>query len=330
MSSKFTKAVSRQAFFKACLYSKQGRGKTLTALLWAEGLAKRDGKRIAMVDTELGSDFYAMDIPERQVHPKAFDFDVLNTRSIMETVEAVESIDPNEHSVIILDSMTHLWESTTGAYNGKRMSNGGIPVQAWGDIKKPYKKLMSLLVDGNFHAIICGREGVIMEKDEDGDTEVVGSKIKAEGETGYEPHIMGRLFHATAEGTQVNNVVSVFFEKDRTGVLSGKTIEWPNYSTIEPIVRYLNGSHQGSIGTAEQNTEKDQAAIEAQAEKQERERTMLFEQIRTAIQSARTIEELQAAWSLTKGKKTKLGSEFEKLESNKNERKLELVAAEVI
>jgi NTP pyrophosphatase (non-canonical NTP hydrolase) len=34
-----------------------------------------------------------MDIPERTVHPKAFDFDRLITRSLMETLEVVEALD---------------------------------------------------------------------------------------------------------------------------------------------------------------------------------------------------------------------------------------------
>ena len=326
--SKFVKAVSRQAFFKACLYSKQGRGKTLTALLWAEGLAARDKKRIAFVDTELGSEFYAMDIPERAVHPAAFDFDRLVTRSIMETIEAVESIDPVEHSVVVIDSITHLWEAAMAAYGGRRMSNGGIPIQAWGDIKKPYKKLMSLLVDGNFHAIINGREGVIMEKDEDGDSEVIGTKVKAEGETGYEPHILGRMLHTTDDHGH-NNVVSVFFEKDRSGILAGKTIAWPNYATIEPVVRYLTGSVQGTVGTPEVNAEKDAEAIETAAQVAEREKTAMFEQIRDAIQNSRTIEELKMAFELTKGKKTKLGEFYEKLAVAKDLRKSELMSKEV-
>jgi len=329
MASKFTKAVAKQAFFKCCLYSKQGRGKTLTALLWAEGLAARDNKRIALVDTELGSEFYVMDIPDRAVHPKAFDIDRLVTRSIMETIEAIEGIDPAVHGVVILDSITHLWDAAMAAYSGKRMSNGAIPIQAWGDIKRPYKRLMSLLVDGNFHVIICGREGVIMEKDGDGDNEVVGTKVKAEGETGYEPHILGRMLHTSDEHNH-NNVVSVFFEKDRTGILSGKTIAWPNYATIEPIVKYLTGSQQGTVGTPEDNAEKDAAAIENAEQRTIRDRETLFEQIRTAIQGSASLEALKSAWDLTKGKKGKLGEFHDQLTTIKDARKSELMRAQEV
>lgn len=324
MSSFFTKAKSEQAFFKVGLYGKTGSGKTLTALLWAEGLAARDNKRIAYIDTERGTEFYAMDIPERKVHPKAFDFDRLITRSIMETVEAIESVDPAVHSVIVIDSITHLWEAAKASYIGKLMSNGQIPVQAWGGIKKPYKKLMSLFLDGNFHAIICGREGVEMEDDDEGNSKVVGTKMKAEGETSYEPHALGRM--RPERDDDGGHIIRVFFEKDRSGILAGRTIEWPSYGTIEPIIAYLNGTQQGKLGSVEENAERDALAKAAQAEKETNERQALFNQIRTALVSAVDADQLKAAWSLTKGKKGRLGEElFGQLETEKESRKAHMM-----
>lgn len=326
--SKFQKAKSEQAFFKAGLYGKAGTGKTLTSLLWAEGLAARENKRIAYIDTERGTEFYAMDIPERKVHPKAFDFDRLITRSIMETIEAIESIDPKEHGVIVIDSITHLWEAARAAYTGKLTSQGGIPINAWQGVKKPYKTLMSLFLDGNFHGIVCGREGVVMEEDEDGDTKVVGTKMKAEGETPHEPHILGRM--RPERDSQGGYIIKVFFEKDRSGILSGRTLEWPNYETIAPVVNYLSGKQQGQLGTLESNAEKDAAAQEAAAEKAKAEKHSLFEQVRTAIIGAQTADALKTAWSLTKGKKGFLGEElYSQLETIKDTRKSELMGVAV-
>ncbi len=320
----FSKAASNQAFLKIGLYGKAGTGKTLTSLLFAEGLAARDSKRVAYIDTERGTEFYSLDIAERTVHPKAFDFDRLITRSIMETVEAVESIDSEEYSVIVIDSITHLWEAAIAAYSGKKMSNGGIPIQAWGAIKKPYKRLMSILLDGNFHAIICGREGVSMEEDADGETHVTGSKMKAEGETPHEPHILARMRpERDAEG---GYIIKAFFEKDRSGILSGRTIEWPKYSTIAPVVNYLNGTQQGKLGSEEEIAERDAAAQETQAQRAAGERESLFGQIMKAVNDAGTVQSLRTAWDLTKGKKTKLGDDFmAKLESAKEAKKADLM-----
>src|SRR2546430_9051131 len=45
-------------------------------------ISKVRSKRIAYVDTERGTDFYAQEVKDRQVHPAAFDFDALYTKSI--------------------------------------------------------------------------------------------------------------------------------------------------------------------------------------------------------------------------------------------------------
>lgn len=323
MASKFTKAKSEQAFFKVGLYGSTGSGKTFTTLLWAEGLARKEGKRIAYIDTEHGTDFYAMEIPERKVHPATFDFDRLVTRSIMETVEAIESIDPKEYGVVVIDSITHLWEAAKAAYGGKMMANGAIPIQAWGSIKKPYKKLMTLFLDGKFHAIVCGREGIVMEEDEDGETKVTGHKMKSEGETPYEPHILGRM---TPERTKTGEyIIKVFFEKDRSGILTGRTFAWPTYEVIAPVVAYLSGDRQGTVGTLDDAAEKDIAAKEREDDAAARERQTLFEQIRMAILGARTLDELNAASSLMKGKKNKLGDKWDELAAEGARRKNELV-----
>lgn len=317
------KAKCEQAYTKIALYGKTGSGKTLTSLLWAEGLSAIDGRRIAFIDTERGSEFYCLDIPDRIVHPKAFDFDRLITRSLMETLEVVESLDPKVYGVLVIDSITHLWEAARAAYNGKMLPNGGIPIQAWQQIKKPYKRLMSLFLDGSFHAILCGREGVVMEQDEDGEMRVTGTKLKAEGETPHEPHVLGRMCPERDE--KGGYIIKVFFEKDRSGILTGKEFLWPTYQTIAPVVSYLCGGEQGKIGMPEEAAERDVSAQQAAQEKADRERKELFDQIKTALVGAKSKEQLQTAWSLTNGKKTRLGDEFmTQLLAVKDSRKAEL------
>lgn len=324
-SSRFTKAKSEQGFLKLGLYGQTGSGKSFTALLFAEGLAAREKKRIAYIDTERGTEFYSMDIKERRVHPAAFDFDRMISRSLMETLEAAESLDAEQYGVLVVDSITHLWDAAKAAYTGKVTSKGGIPVQAWGGIKKPYKRLMSILLDGNYHVIICGREGVVLEDSEDGDLKVIGAKMKAEGETPHEPHILGRMQPNRDE--QGGYVIRVFFEKDRSGILTGRTFEWPNYETIAPVVAYLRGGEQGKLGTPEENAARDAEAQERAEVAQAEERRALFDQIRAALVNAKNKEELKAAWSLTTGKKGKLGDELhDQLATIKDTRKAELLA----
>src|SRR3989304_10153174 len=99
----FKKAKAEQAAIKMGIYGPSGSGKTFTALLLAEGLAEISGKRIAFVDTERGTDFYCKEVPARKIHPNAFDFDALNTKSITEIISAIKGLDPKVYGVVVID-----------------------------------------------------------------------------------------------------------------------------------------------------------------------------------------------------------------------------------
>jgi hypothetical protein len=326
MASKFTKAKSERGYLKCALYGKTGSGKTLTSLIWAEYLASLSGKKVYYIDTERGTEYYSMSIPERKCHPQAFDFERLITRSLMETLEAVEEpAQTPDCGVLVIDSITHIWEAARNAYQGKKMSNDQIPIQAWNGIKKPYKRLMSLFIDGNFHAILCGREGIVMEESEDGEMKVTGTKLKAEGETPHEPDILGRMI--PERDSKGKYIIQVFFEKDRSGILTGKTFKEPTAEVIAPIVAYLTGGDQGKIGTPEDAAEKDMAMQEAATKKAESDRKSIYELIRVALVNATTADQLKTAWELTSGKKGKLGELYDQLVAIKDARKAEIMEA---
>jgi hypothetical protein len=205
----FQRAKAEQAAIKMGIYGPPGAGKTFTSLLMAEGLASLSGKRIAYVDTERGTDFYCKAVASRSVHPEAFDFDALYTRSLTEVVSAVKSLKPETYGVVVIDSITHLWEAAMAAYNGPKTKQGGIPMHAWGRIKKPYKELMTLLLNSSLHVFILGRQGNVFEEDEETEElKKVGVKMKAEGETPYEPHILIRM---EAERPQKTNEIATIY-----------------------------------------------------------------------------------------------------------------------
>lgn len=129
----FRKAKAEQAALKMGLYGAPGSGKTFTSLLIAEGLADLTKKRVAYVDTEHGTDFYCQAVADRGVHPEAFDFDAIYTRSLTETIEETKKLDPKEHGVVVVDSFTHLWEAAQAAYSGNVNRAGQIPFHAWGN-----------------------------------------------------------------------------------------------------------------------------------------------------------------------------------------------------
>ena len=284
----FRKAKAEQAALKIGQYGPPGSGKTFTSLLIAEGLAKLSGKRIAYVDTEHGTDFYCQEVPTRKIHPGAFDFDAVYTRSLTEVIGAVKGLSTEEYGVVIIDSVTHLWEAARAAYDGKQTKIGTIPMQAWGRIKKPYKDLMSYLLSSPMHVIICGRQGVEYETDEETDElKAIGVKMKAEGETPYEPHILLRMEAIKPKRTNEVAQIVAYAEKDRTGVLAGRSFVNPTFESLCVPLLGLLGDKQ-----AKMPTDDEAAAVDSeQLAKQEKERE---------AQSAEHLRELSARIDLAK------------------------------
>lgn len=289
--SSFKKAKAEQAYLKIGIYGAAGSGKTFTALLIAEGLAKNMGKRIAMVDTEHGSDFYCQAVATRKIHPEAFDFDALYSKSLMEISQQISKLD-DTYGVIITDSITHVWEAAKNAYEGKFTKIGTIPMQAWGKIKKPYKDLVNNLLSCNKHVIFCGRQGNEFAEDEDsGELKNIGYKMKAEGETPYEPHILIRL-ETCRERAEAHPIA--FIEKDRTGVLAGKSIAWPTFDNIaKPLLPLLHGKQANiqSIDEASQQDAETLTEIDLQKEAKSNE---LLEWFSSRFKIANSLDAIEA------------------------------------
>jgi hypothetical protein len=316
----FRKATAKQAALKIGFYGPPGSGKTFTALLVAEGLARHTGKRIAYVDTEQGTDFYSKSVPTRQHHPDAFDFDALYTRSLTEVLKEVKELDPKKYGVIVIDSITHLWEAARAAYSGKQTSIGTIPIYAWGTIKKPYKELITFLLNSPMHLLICGRQGQEYTTDEDtGELKNIGVKLKAEGETPYEPHILIRM-EAIRQGqgkARGQGVPTAYAEKDRTGVLAGKVIPWPNFETLAAPVLDLLGGEQAQIPDEDATAAQDADALLNAEQKKAKRSHNLLRQYRAQFEMAETAAQVEKVSKLVTPavKKEMLAADLELLRS---------------
>lgn len=290
----FRKAKAEQAAIKMGIYGPPGSGKTFTSLLVAEGLAKASGKRIAYVDTERGTDFYCKAAP-RSVHPEPFDFDALYTRSLTEVLKSVRDLSTDEHGVIVLDSVTHLWEAAIAAYGGNQTRAGTIPMHAWGKIKKPYKDLMAFLLSSPMHVIFCGRQGTEYATDEETDElKAVGVKMKAEGETPYEPHILIRMEAIKPKKTMELATIVAYAEKDRTGVLAGRSFVNPSFETLcAPLLGLLGGT-QAHINTSDETAAQDAEAIAEQEREREAKSGEMLEEFTAKIMLCKTADDLKA------------------------------------
>lgn len=266
----FRKAKAEQAAIKMGLYGPPGSGKTMTALLIAEGLAALTKKRTAYIDTEHGTDFYCQNVPTRAIHPEAFDFDALYTRSLTEALASVRALKVEEHGVIVLDSVTHLWEAAMAAYAGKQTSIGTIPMHAWGKIKKPYKDLMSILLSTPMHVLICGRQKTVYAEDEETEElKATGVTMRAEGETPYEPHILLRMEALRPKKTNEVASIIAYAEKDRTGVLSGRSFLNPTFDSLCKPLLGLLGDKQAAIPTSDETATQDAEVLAEQDKERE-------------------------------------------------------------
>ena len=260
----FQKPQALKAALKMALYGAAGAGKTFTSLRISEGLVQHTGKRIAYIDTENGTAFYGQAVPQRCVHPEAFDFDVLYTKSITEVIAAVKALDQDTYGVLVIDSISHVWDACKNAFTGKLTKAGTVPLHGWTTIKRPYKDLLHLLLASPAHVLICGRQGNDFAEDEtSGELKNVGFKMRAEGETPYEPDVLIRMESHKASRKETA-VPLAHVEKDRTGILAGQSIPWPAFDNIARPLLGLLGTTQATVPTDDEVGQQDATVLAKQ------------------------------------------------------------------
>ena len=303
---KFQKAKPMQAFYKGTVYGESGSGKSWTSLLQAEGLAGLTGKRIAYVDTEHGTDFYT----------ERFDYDRICTKSLADTLDSIQALNPKTHSVIIIDSISHLWDSAISAFEGKRTRNesaNGIPMHAWGGIKKPYKNLIRWLMDCEFHVFIIGRQKNIFEDDENGNMKKIGVGLRAETETQYEPHICCRMVAKKSDNDTTKSTHYALYEKDRTGLLSGRTFPNPSFKTIECIVPLLSAKTQAKSEDPDDVIAKDSELLDKEEEAKEKKSAEILQACKELVAKTKDLKALADVTEQCKTKKRYMNKRDETL-----------------
>src|SRR5260370_38786029 len=247
------------------------------------------GKRVAYVDTEFGTAFYGQEVPQRAVHPEAFDFQVLHTKSITEVLTAVRGLELDAYGVLVIDSITHLWDSCKNAYTGRLTRVGTVPLPAWSVIKRPYKELMNVLLSSPVHVLICGRQGNDFAEDQDsGELKNLGYKMRAEGETAYEPDVLLRLESQKADRKKAA-VTMAHIEQDRSGILAGTSIAWPTFDNVARTLLGLLGTTQAAVPSDDEVGQLDAEALARQEIEQQERSAELAAQYTTRFAQAEAV-----------------------------------------
>lgn len=237
----FAPLENTKPYLKAGFQGFAGSGKTHTMALLAIGLHKRieSTKPVVIFDTEEAAKFLRplfMKHGIKVLHKRS--------RSLADLKEAMRHCREGVSDILLLDSVTHVWENFLAAYQ-KSKNRTRLQFEDWGFIKPAWKAEFSEpFVRDPYHALMTGRAGYEYEdeKDENGKRQIykAGIKMKTEGETAYEPDI---LVHMERHEELLEAKKVVWREgtilKDRADIIDGKTFRNPTYESFAPIVDHI-------------------------------------------------------------------------------------------
>lgn len=243
-------AQNTAAFLKMGLFGDTGSGKTWTASQVAIGLHKhiKSDKPVAFFDTETGSSFVKPEFDKAGI-----DFFTVKSHAVTDLVQTLKEAEAN-CSVLIIDSISHVWEEFTDSYL-KKARGGFIEIQDWKPIKSKFRATFTnFFLSSNLHVIMCGRESAIYK-----DIEIVrggkikyqmvrvGDKMKAEADMGYESHVLCQMKKVYLEdgGKYVRRLHVI---KERYNIIDSKSFDNPKFKDFLPHVNSLNlgGIHEGT------------------------------------------------------------------------------------
>lgn len=246
----FKKLENNRPFLKMAFEGFAGDGKTYTATQVAIGVHKliKSTKPIALFDTEKA--FKAL----KPLFDAASIEAIVNDdqRSLASLNEAIKWCEQGNADILIVDSITHVWEEFLRAYlnrpgkDGKEIKRTRLEFQDWGVLKPRWKELFSNpFVMAKCHIIFTGRAGYEYtdeRNEETGKREIYksGIKMKAETETAFEPDIlvlMQKIQDIIGETKAIWREGLVM--KDRTTQIDGKVFKNPTFDNFYPAIKVL-------------------------------------------------------------------------------------------
>ncbi len=227
----FKKAERSQKKLRLAMAGVSGSGKTYSALRIATGISKEIGKPIAFIDTEHGA---------ASIYANEFTFDkvdLTNETPIPEYIKAIKEAGMAGYGVLIIDSMSHPWESLLDTVdmvaNAKYRGNSW---SAWGDKSagKLYEDFINAILSSPCHIIACFRVKTQWEvtKDSDGKTKPIKIGLTPQQRANIEYE-----FDMFMEG-DINH--TFIFSKSRISKFQDAIIEKPSEELGISILKELN------------------------------------------------------------------------------------------
>jgi hypothetical protein len=135
-----------------------GKGKTYTAIQLGYGLANYKAEKVGLLDAENRRGSLNDDILENATRPTKERFligDLVAPFSPRRYIDAITEFEQVGVEVLIIDSVTHEWESTGGCQDIAEAGNPKVP--NWNLAKKEHKRFMDKMLQCDMHIIACVR-----------------------------------------------------------------------------------------------------------------------------------------------------------------------------
>lgn len=220
------KAVNEQAYFKVGILGFPGSGKTYTASHLALAITKaaENGKPVAFFDTETGSDFLI-----NRFEAEGVELMVAKSQAYKDLLDVAKEAE-GACSVLIVDSITHVWRELCEAYQ-RRKGLRRMSFEHWAEVKREWATWTALYLNSRIHIFVLGRAGYEYdyEENDNGKKELVktGTKMRVEGEFGFEPSLlveMERVSKGPEAGAGWTHRAHIL--KDRTDTINGLAFDF--------------------------------------------------------------------------------------------------------
>jgi len=281
-------ATNTTAYAKIGIMGFQGSGKTFTGSRIAKGLIDYIGdkahRKVSFFDTETGSDFLIPYFKEHNI-----ELFTHKGRAFTDAKSFIKESEKEDIDILIIDSVSHIWKELVQAYKKRFKRKYGLTISDWDPIKTEWSGFTDLFLNSKLHIFLLGRAGYEydMEKDDStGKWEVhkTGTKMKAEGEMGYEPSLLLEMEQVKSGDVGDKTIINrCHVIKDRADLLNGKVIDMPKFEDFLPFFKFLNlgGEHIGldtSRTSASLFGDPEQSGIEIK-----RRREIILEKIQDAL-----------------------------------------------
>lgn len=239
------KEIESPTHLKAGIFGFAGSGKTFTSAILAIGLwqmlNKINGynKPVFFIDSETGSSYVKSLFAKAGVPIMG-----IKTRAFVTLMAGLREAVAGDH-ILLIDSVTHFWQEITKAYLIKN-NKTRLSLRDFIPLKEEWGVFPTLYLNSPIHIIMAGRAGYEWgeEEDDEGENKLVktGTKMKVEGDFGYEPTLSIEMEQVRSHKGKVGSdfINRAWIVKDKFDVIKGKSFDMPAFKDFLPHIQMLN------------------------------------------------------------------------------------------